>query len=147
MPGTMLATSCGCFGQMTVESASSVPMSEARFRDSVLRRLSPHFHVEREVAGRHPAGRLRPKAAHVWKNNNVVLEIEFKNALRLRGLADLTGWLAQAPDYSNAEFGRRRIHIFVCPSLIEQVDDDRDPRAGFTLRALIFGQPSRSDAA
>ncbi|MFF0729294.1 hypothetical protein [Streptomyces sp. NPDC004134] len=111
-------------------SGQQVPLAgfadEATLAEAVLRRLAPWFHIQREVTGMHPTGRpcridavLRPRDAHMWKNRQVALGVEFKSWESHVGNAsrkDRIGWVAQSIDYSMADWnGYGRLPVFMCP--------------------------------
>ncbi|MFI1384242.1 hypothetical protein [Embleya sp. NPDC020886] len=101
--------------------------SEADLTQRVLDRLTPWFHVDREVWGRHPTGSrcridaiVTPRTPELWKNPDIALGIEFKaldtNPHYQSGRKELTAWVAQAIDYSQVEWPKHgRICTFLCP--------------------------------
>jgi hypothetical protein len=103
-------------------------MNENDFARRILEILSPHFHIHKQIRGRHFSGKqmiidaiVQPKNNWEWKNLEVALGIEFKDDLRIRGdTTNYTRWLAQCVDYSHTEWNTfGYIYIFACPSLIE----------------------------
>ncbi len=105
--------------------------NEKTLAQQYLNELEPHFHIAREVQGRHFSGKrlrvdavLRPKVTAEWKCQDVAFAIEFKDTERFRQQSfdtkDYTKWLAQCVDYANTEwenFGY--LYVFSCPSLID----------------------------
>jgi hypothetical protein len=64
-------------------------LSEAALSNLYLTDLEPHFYIEREITGSHFSGKrlrldavLKPKAASMWKREDVAFGIEFKDTDR-----------------------------------------------------------------
>lgn len=109
-------------------------MSEATLSNLYLTDLEPHFHIEREITGSHFSGKrlrldavLKPKAASMWKREDVAFGIEFKDTDRFAKSYDtknLTQWLAQCIDYANTNWDNfGYLYIFCCPSLVDEVPE------------------------
>lgn len=87
---------------------------EGGVRDRVLKALSPHFHIHREVTGTHWSGkRIRidaivvPKDDSAWKTREPRLGIEFKNFNGFSpslDMKDYTRWWSQCHDYAETDF-------------------------------------------
>ncbi len=109
-------------------------MSEAALSNLYLTDLEPHFYIEREITGSHFSGKrlrldavLKPKAASMWKREDVAFGIEFKDTDRFAKSYDtknLTQWLAQCIDYANTNWDNfGYLYIFCCPSLVDEVPE------------------------
>lgn len=98
-----------CLGYAGKESGK-----ERDIAGETLQRLSPYFHIEEEVEGRHFSGKsvridaiVTPKEPSEWKNDSVHLGIEFKDFNNFGtdfGTKDYTKWWAQSFDYSHSSF-------------------------------------------
>jgi len=97
--------------------------------EQVLPRLAPHFHIHREVTGRHPSGkRLRidaiavPRDPSGWSRPDIALGIEFKRVMAV-GRGDSSRVIRQCLDYTLVDwpgFGTG-LPIFYCPGF-EQIE-------------------------
>lgn len=97
--------------------------------DQVLPRLETHFHIHREVTGRHPSGkRLRidaivvPRDPSGWARPDIALGIEFKRAVAV-GRGQSSRVIRQCLDYTLVEwpgFGSG-LPVFYCPGF-EQIE-------------------------
>lgn len=99
--------------------------SEAELSHAVLQRLEQHFHVDREVEGKHATGKplrldavLRPRDASQWSRPDIAFGVEFKNVTS-EDTCNYTRWAAQAIDYTYTEWdGYGRLAIFTCPGVL-----------------------------
>ncbi|MQA06401.1 MAG: hypothetical protein GEV07_28005 [Streptosporangiales bacterium] len=120
--------------------------SEREMADRVLARLPPWFTIQREVTGQHCSGRrlridaiIRPRQAHLWRNPNVALGVEFKMVPKCASIGDYTRWIAQAVDYTHVEWpGHGRLMILTCPGAASWLGAgiDHDSRAVMVARRL-----------
>jgi len=94
---------------------------ESVIAENVCKRLDRHFHVRREVPGRHWSGaKLRidaiitPRDATGWKRPDVAFGVEFKAPGKYRSMKDMTSVVAQCADYAQTEWdGVGYVYIFL----------------------------------
>jgi hypothetical protein len=89
--------------------------SEESFIREWMPRIEKHFHVDREIEGKHFSGKtlridavIRPRDTTGWANPNAALGLEFKSSRIQSGASwgDTVKWLAQSVDYSNTKWDR-----------------------------------------
>lgn len=103
-------------------------MSEKDIERIVSDSLSKYFEFIPKVKGKHFSGKrleidfvIKPIDTSLWKNQDIVFGLEFKDLDRFdkKGdTTDFTKWIAQCVDYSNTywdDFGY--IHILTCPGI------------------------------
>jgi hypothetical protein len=118
-------------------------LSDGGLPEQVLPHLTPHFHIHREVTGRHPSGkRLRidaiavPRDPSNWSRPDIALGIEFKRA-KAAGRGDSSRTIRQCLDYTLVEwpgFGSG-LPIFYCPGF-EQIEKLRSYREWAPLKRV-----------
>lgn len=133
-PNPFLPPPGGTPWQTALDLASH--QSEAILAERVLARLAPWFHIEREVPGLSCGGKtlridavVRPRQPERWKNPEVALGIEFKRFVPGAAdvsMGDITGFTAQAIDYTHVEWnGYGRLPIFTCPGILSWIGENR----------------------
>jgi hypothetical protein len=87
--------------------------SEAKTIEWFLPKLQRHFHIDREIRGRHFSGKrmridamIKPIETNDWKNHSVAFGVEFKSQKIVdeAAMGDMSRWLAQSVDYANTEW-------------------------------------------
>lgn len=117
--------------------------SEDEFSMHIITRLMPHFAVytrsnvrgvfvaDDSITRNKVDAIIRPRNAELWKKQDVVFGVEFKNPDALDGTKDITKWLGQCRDYAWTKWSYRNeedvwveagfIYILTCPGFSEHI--------------------------
>jgi len=86
-------------------------ISEEKFALCLEDKLSPFFHIKKQVLGTHLTGKkmridliITPKDTTDWKNKNIAFGIEIKSPTKLDRLNGQLGFMKQCVDYSYTNF-------------------------------------------